>query len=200
MDSDGASIEEIVDPGRVAIININYNDQIFADIFSKMEFTMAWDFLREPVEKYSIPMLFTGRKRKGEIKNNLGGYLKRKESVRSSHTAPPSPLDGKFMKQFSELLPNEKSAFLEVPHEDIFLDSRVIDWVRGTGKETIMFTGFFTERDVYISAMEALMRGYFSVIISDATSTYSERIFFTSLDLISQSVEVIDTRDLEKIW
>ena len=68
------------------------------------------------------------------------------------------------------------------------------------GKTTVMIAGFYTEVDVFITAAEALMHDFYSVVISDATSTFSERVFFQSLDMISQVVEVIDTRDLEKIW
>lgn len=193
-------IGEIVDPDRVVIINLNYSADIFRNVFSKMEFIMAWEYLESQLNKYSIPVLYTNLENTTENDGTLAAYLGKKHSVRAAHTAPVSPLDGKFIEKFTKYMPENREDVMTVPHEDIFLESGVEEWIRQSGRDTVLFTGFFTERDVYISAFEAIMRKYYSVIISDATSTYSERIFFTSLDLISQTVEVIDTRDLEKIW
>lgn len=195
-----STMPELAEPNRVAIINLNYSESIFKEIFSKMEFIIAWEFLEEKVKKYSIPMLYTHLVEKDGAKSQFASYLHKKEKTRAEHTAPKSPLDADFIRKFQAYLPSVSDQISNVPHEDIFLESDVEKWIRDSGRDTIMFTGFYTERDVFVSAFEALMRKYYSVIISDATSTYSERIFFTSLDLISQNVEVIDTRDLEKIW
>ena len=63
-------------------------------------------------------------------------------------------------------------------------------------KKTVLFGGFFTDTDVFISSIGASMLEYRSIVVSDISSTYSERLYFQSLEMISQFIDVIDTRDL----
>ena len=64
------------------------------------------------------------------------------------------------------------------------------------GRKTILFGGFFTDTDVFISSVSASIREYRSLVVSDISSTYSERLYFQSLEMISQFIDIIDTRDL----
>ena len=59
---------------------------------------------------------------------------------------------------------------------------------------------FFTDTDIFISSIEASLREFNTIVISDITSTYSERLYFQSLEMISQFVDIIDTRDLMLIY
>lgn len=193
--------EKLTDPKRVTIVNLNYSERTFEDIFSKMEFVAAADYLFPSAEKFSIPMIYTkkdGSKRVGD--EEFHSYLKMKTENRSKHLAAKSPFDKEFVDSFKQYLPSSKQQIVQVPNEDIFLDSSLMEIIEDSHADTILFTGFLTETDVYASAIGALMRGYYSIVVSDATSTYSERIFYESLDLMSQVIEIIDTRDLMKLW
>ncbi|WP_162509716.1 isochorismatase family protein [Thermogymnomonas acidicola] len=124
---------------------------------------------------------------------------KRERALRGS--APPkSVLDRTFEDRFRYFLPDSKSTLVTVSGFDAFSSPALADAVRASGKRTVLLTGFTTELEVYVTSISALSRNYFSVVVSDATSTYSERVYYEALDLISRSVEVIDTRDLMKIW
>lgn len=193
-------IEEIVSPSDVVLLNLNFTGENFEKCFSKMEFTMGMDYLSWAISKYAIPTIYTKTIRNGIESQELQEYKEKKKFNRSAHSAPRSSLDEKFEKEFRKYLPGSKSMVLEVPKEDAFFGSSLKEELAKLGKKTVMLTGFYTEVDVFITAMEALVNDFFSVVISDVTSTFSERVFFNSLDMISQVVEVIDTRDLEKIW
>lgn len=193
-------IEEIVDPSNVVLVFMNFTPENFEQCFSKMEFTMGMDYLSWAIEKFKIPVIFTSRSKTGSRKERMNDYRDMKVFNRSAHSAPKSGLDERFQEEFKKYLPTRGSKIVRVPREDAFFQSTLIEDIMTVGKSTVMLGGFFTEVDVYITAVEALMHDLFSVVISDASSTFSERVFFQSLDIISQVVEVIDTRDLEKIW
>jgi nicotinamidase-related amidase len=60
--------------------------------------------------------------------------------------------------------------------------------------------GFHTETAILRSALSGLDHGIMPIVVSDAVSSYSERIYYEALDIISQSTEIIDSRDLMKRW
>lgn len=190
-------IEEIVDPSRVVILFLNFTEENFEKCFSKMEFNMGMDYLSWAIDKFDIPTIYTKVVGSPGI---LSDYKESKIFNRSAHSAPKSSMDSRFMEEFLKYMPGKDSTFIEVQREDAFLGTGLDEKIRGMGRDTVMISGFYTEIDVFITAAEALMHDFYSVVISDATSTFSERVYFQSLDAISQAVEVIDTRDLEKIW
>ena len=125
-------------------------------------------------------------------------YYKLKENRRKERITPPSKLDKKFENQFANYILNMSPVKIQSP--DIFSNEEVKRSIRSSGKKILFITGFFTEVDVLRSSASALDNGYISFVISDATSTYSERVYYEALDIISQYNEVIDSRDLMKLW
>lgn len=193
-------IKKIVNLADVVVVYLNFNEENFENCFSKMEFTMGMDYMSWAVNQFNLPVIYTEKVGEATSVKDLMDYRKVKIFNRSAHTAPKSSLDDKFRKEFKNHLPDSSSRVIKVTKEDAFFNSPLREEIEKLGKHTVMLGGFFTEVDVYITALQALMNDFFSVVISDTTSTYSERMFFNSLDIISQVVEVIDTRDLEKIW
>lgn len=194
-------IQKLTNPTEVLIVNLNYSEKIFKDIFSKMEFTTAVEYLLPMAERLSIPSVYTIKDSSmAERSREFHSYIEDKSENRAKHVISASPFDDKFMSSFGRILPSSDKDIMHVPGENIFLGSNFLEYAKEGGVDTLLFTGFFTEFDVYVSAIEAQLRGYYSFVVSDATSTYSERIFYEALDLMSQVIEVIDTRDLMKIW
>lgn len=193
-------IERIVNPSDVVIVSINFNEQNFRDCFSKMEFIQGMDYMSWAVDRFNIPTIYTRRRGKASEKQYLLDYRDIKNYNRSAHIAPTSSFDAKFEEDFRKYLPPAKTDFVEAVKEDAFFGSRLADEIRKLGKTTVMLQGFHTETDVLITALQALMNDFYCVVISDVTSTYSERIFFESLEIMAQVVEVIDSRDLEELW
>ncbi len=193
-------IEKIVEPSKAVILFLNFSEDNFEKCFSKMEFTMGMDYLSWAIKKFNMPTIFTNLVGYQGTPDDLLDYRENKVFNRSAHSAPKSTLDAKFMQEFRKYLPDDQSTFMSVKREDAFFGSGLAERIRQMGRTTVMVAGFYTEIDVFITAAEALMHDFYSVVVSDATSTFSERVFFQSLDVISQVVEVIDTRDLEKIW
>ena len=103
-------------------------------------------------------------------------------------------VDENFIKEFNRKIAIENE--INVHREDIFFQSNIENILNNMGRKTILFGGFFTDTDVFISSVSASIREYRSLVVSDISSTYSERLYFQSLEMISQFIDIIDTRDL----
>lgn len=196
-------ISSILDPNSCLFININYYEDLFRKSFSKMEFIMAMDYLEPKVKEMEISSMDIdtthAMQHNGPTARKKENYESIKAERRDRLIPRTSEMDMQFIERFSREFAFKKEV-MESRSVDIMLDGNIRDTVESYSPDTLIFTGFRTDLEVLTSAMTAELMGYYSVVVSDATSTYSERLFFSSLELMSQNVEVIDTRDLMKIW
>ncbi|BAB60009.1 TVG0886521 [Thermoplasma volcanium GSS1] len=187
---DGADL----DPGHSILVIMNATEENFKHIFSKLEFITSMKVIEDAMKLYNIPAVFIERNFRS---SRLSDYIARKYSQKMVSLMSPSSYDEEYIRQFGELaIPPG----LSIGSEDIFSDNTVRNMIEGSGKTTVVLAGFYTESDIYISAIESLLHDYYTFVISDATSTISERTYFEALDLLSQHVEVIDSRDLIRYW
>lgn len=187
----------LTNPKNIVFAFINYVPAQFERIFSRMEFVTAVQYLSAVAEKRKIPVFYPVIARTGNDRIDL--YLKEKLEARSKRLPPMSKYDDKFRIDFLKYCPPEKVT-MPVESGDIFSSGRFLRTFQETGRNVVYLMGFQTEVEVHMSALGALSRNIFPVVISDATSTFSERSYFQALDSMSQVVEVIDTRDLIKTW
>ncbi len=187
---------DFIDISRTAIILLNPRDDIFSNIFSKLEFLNAFGYLKWLSDQTGAPTI---RIDVIPVNNRLAEYqlLKNKRSLQ--RIAPKSNLDEDFVSRFSELVRNVRRK-LVVDSEDILHSREVKDELFSGKFDSFLITGFLVERSVLRFAFSALDHGILPIVVSDATSTYSERIYYECLDIISQSAEVIDSRDLMRRW
>ncbi len=185
----------MIDPDDTAVVMINYSTDFFRHTFSKMEFLLGMDYMNSFVSKYNIPVIRTRRKLCYDIHNHdLKEIRDFKEKNRKKNMPPESDYDENFIKEFNRKITVKNE--INVQKEDIFFHSNIANILENTERKTILFGGFFTDTDVFISSVSAGIREYRSLVVSDISSTYSERLYFQSLEMISQFIEVIDTRDL----
>lgn len=185
------------DPDNVSILVLNYSADQFEKIFSKMEFVTAIRFITEISGKLSIPINYANK----EISDNtlIRKFIDEKTSERSRFLPAMTAYDDRFRESFVKYIP-QKGKVISVRSEDAFTSSTLIKSVSDSGRKAVYICGFRTEVDVNITALSCLSHGFFPVVVSDATSTFSERSFYSALDSMSQVVEIIDTRDLIKLW
>jgi nicotinamidase-related amidase len=196
-------ISHILEPELCLIINLNFHEDIFKNSFSKMEFIMAMDYLDPKIDELHIDTLNVDTTHaKKPIRANSKGkelYEAIKHERKERLIPVTSEMDKQFIEQFSRKYDHSGNE-IQSESKDVMLDTRIVHKIESNSPGTIVFTGFKTDYEILASSITAEIMGYYSVVISDATSTYSERLFFSSLELISQNLEVIDTRDLMKIW
>ncbi|AAT43206.1 cysteine hydrolase [Picrophilus oshimae] len=181
------------------IIFINNDMEFFNNIFSKMEIIMALDYINHFVEKYKIPVISTRRPINYSTSNpELMEFKMEVDKRRLMGKVPESPMDKKFADDFTlkRLTGDDYSVF----KEDIFYKTNLDKIIKEQNKIDLLLCGFFTDTDVFISAVSAYIKEFNVYIISDATSTYSERLYFQSLEMLSYFGTVIDTRDMEKYF
>ncbi len=185
----------MIDPDDTAVVMVNYSTEFFRHTFSKMEFLMGMDYMNSFISKYNVPVIFTIRKLCYDVGNpHLKEIRDFKENNRKKNMPPESDYDEAFLREFHGKITVKNE--IKVEKEDIFYHSNIENILEHTGRKTILFGGFFTDTDVFISSVNAGIREYRSIMVSDISSTYSERLYFQALEMISQFIDVIDTRDL----
>ena len=187
----------ISSPNDVSFLVINYTGDQFSRIFSKMEFVTAIRYVSEASKKFSIPVIYVNK----EVSETspLRSYINEKLEERTRFLPAMSAYDERFREGFIRYLPSSDKV-IRVFGEDAFKSDDVRMALKNYGRRAVYICGFRTEVEVHITALSCLSNGYFPVVVSDATSTFSERSFYSALDSMSQVVEVIDTRDLIKLW
>ncbi len=187
----------ISSPNDVSFLVINYTGDQFSRIFSKMEFVTAIRYVSEASKKFSIPVIYVNK----EVSETspLRSYINEKLEERTRFLPAMSAYDERFREGFIRYLPSSDKV-IRACGEDAFKSDDVRMALKNYGRRAVYICGFRTEVEVHITALSCLSNGYFPVVVSDATSTFSERSFYSALDSMSQVVEVIDTRDLIKLW
>lgn len=184
----------------IDVVFINYSIDNFSQCFSKMENVTAMDYLMSKIEETGIEYqyVFTGRNRTEN--DRISKYFQGKADRRRRNMAPPSSMDGRFISEFSSYLPEQNSPIYVSEGKDMFSSRELSEKLHGTGRKSIFLCGYFVEAEIYHNLLACIDHGFIPFVISDAVSTYSERIFYGALDLLSQLGEVIDTRDMMKKW
>ena len=187
----------ISSPNDISFLVINYTDDQFSRIYSKMEFVTAIRYVSEASKKFSIPVIYVNK----EVSETtpLRSYINEKLEERTRFLPAMSAYDERFREGFIRYLPSSDKV-IRVSGEDAFKSDDVRMALKNYGRRAVYICGFRTEVEVHITALSCLSNGYFPVVVSDATSTFSERSFYSALDSMSQVVEIIDTRDLIKLW
>ena len=187
----------ISSPNDVSFLVINYTGDQFSRIFSKMEFVTAIRYVSEASKKFSIPVIYVNK----EVSETspLRSYINEKLEERTRFLPAMSAYDERFREGFIRYLPSSDKV-IRACGEDAFKSDDVRVALKNYGRRAVYICGFRTEVEVHITALSCLSNGYFPVVVSDATSTFSERSFYSALDSMSQVVEIIDTRDLIKLW
>lgn len=201
VDHEEIDLSKIVNPERSIVVFVNFRSQFFDQIFSKLEVLNASEYLFDAAKKLEIPLLYIDTIDSTNYleDDELSKYNRIKEERRRSRTAPKSILDADLNEDFKKYAEKAENR-IKCRHRDLFDCDEFVSAVKGTGRTTIMFAGFFTELEITRTAAACIDHGLYGVTISDATSTFSERIYYQALDIISQATEVIDTRDLMKLW
>ena len=194
-------LEPIPYPDEVSVVFLNYTIENFSESFSKMETVTAMDYIVPKIEETGMDSqyVFTGGNLKSS-RDELTTYMENKRERRKRSRAPVSSMDARFISEFSNYLPEQNSPIYVCKGTDMFSSPDLNEKLKKSGRKSIFLCGYFVESEIYFNVISALDHGYFPFVISDAVSTYSERIFYGSLDLLSQIAEVIDSRDLMKKW
>ena len=190
------NIVQHITPADTAIVAINLTPDHFRDVFSKFEFLNAATYLHNLAEKNKIPVIHVLT---SIPQDGFKTYRQMKAERRLQRKAPKSVLDRDFDSQFASMFGGISDSII-TEKDDIFNSSVFLDRLGKNRTKYALIIGFHTETAVLRSALSGLDHGIMPIVVSDAVSSYSERIYYEALDIISQSTEMIDSRDLMKRW
>jgi len=85
-------------------------------------------------------------------------------------------------------------------HTGKFIGTNFEMILRNAGITTIVLTGIATEVGIESSARDALNRGFFPVIITDAVSSFNQEAHKRSLENLASMMILLETKELVSIW
>ena len=198
--SDLGPIQGMVDHTNIpeesscAIVVLNPSLDRFIKIFTKFEVVTAFEYLTEVISRLSIPVFIASVR-----DETLKGFTNKKESNVETQRFK-SRYDDEFITRYTKILSKLPSQRYQYTGFDAFSLSDLKTSISETHRKNILICGNWLETDIIGSVFGSFKLPVPPIIVSDACSSESERIFYESLDVLSRITSIIDTRDLLKEW
>ncbi|GEM_PF-5681140 len=173
---------------RVQVVLINMDLDHFVSAFNKYEIIMALEHLLSsyPGATFTVVRL--------NLEYN-GGPCRSFHEKSHGNNDNLSTFEEKMLSKFEEL-----DGMLQHPRSvegySIFCDPVTAGLLGAPQTDTLLLGGFYTECEIMASVIDAVREKVKPVIISDLSSSRSERIYYKSLDILSLWAEIGDTREL----
>ncbi len=174
-------------PQDTIFVAINPGLENFIEISTKFEVVTAFEYIFHAAHERSIPIILCKRS------NSL-------DFEKQSNTRHITSYDAEFTARYKEVMSVINGPLISYTGMDAFSSSELIEAVKVTGRPTLCIFGTPIEVDVLASVFGAIRHGWKPYLISDASSSLSERIFYESVDIMSRIARIIDSRDLMKTW
>ena len=183
----------IPEESSCAIVVLNPSLDRFIKIFTKFEVVTAFEYLAESVSRFSIPV-FVASTRDETMR------LINKDESNVETQKFKSRYDDEFITRYTKILSTLPSHRYEYTGFDVFSLSDLKTSISETHRKNILICGNWLETDIIGSVFGSFKMSVTPIVVSDACSSESERIFYESLDVLSRITRIIDTRDLLKEW
>ena len=183
----------IPEESSCAIVVLNPSLDRFIKIFTKFEVVTAFEYLAESVSRFSIPVFVASRR------DDTMRLINEDESNVETQKFK-SRYDDEFITRYTKILSTLPSHRYEYTGFDVFSVSDLKTSIYETNRKNILICGNWLETDIIGSVFGSFKLSVTPIVVSDACSSESERIFYESLDVLSRVTRIIDTRDLLKEW
>jgi hypothetical protein len=183
----------IPEESSCAIVVLNPSLDRFIKIFTKFEVVTAFEYLAESVSRFSIPVFVASRR------DDMMRLINEDESNVETQKFK-SRYDDEFITRYTKILSTLPSHRYEYTGFDVFSLSDLKTSIYETNRKNILICGNWLETDIIGSVFGSFKLSVTPIVVSDACSSESERIFYESLDVLSRITKIIDTRDLLKEW
>jgi nicotinamidase-related amidase len=95
---------------------------------------------------------------------------------------------------------NTRVSSLIVDTASIFIGTEFERLVRNIGVSTLIFAGLATDFGIESNARESLNRDFYTVIASDAVSSFDHESHMRSLENLKKIMNVASSKELVHIW
>ncbi len=158
------TLKDVINPKHTALVVWDVQKMLVSHIFNRADFMKNLNELISVARAKKIPIFFTKiTPLPPEFESPARKYMLRKMGS-SFGNMPKEMFD-------LEIEPLKDEIILLKNTASIFIGTNFDLMLRNAGIETIIFTGIATEIGVESSAREAINRGYYTVIASDAVSS-----------------------------
>lgn len=190
--NDFQEIYDIVDPEKSALIIWDVQKILVNSIFNKEEFLTHSKKVIASAKEKGVPIFFTKITPLPEkFESPARKFFTKNRPRRPGFT--PDALDLAIEPQEGDTIINKNTA-------SIFVGTNFELVVRNAGLSTIIFCGIATEYGVESSARDALNRGFFPVIVTDAVSSSDQEAHARSLQNLKNMMLLLSTNDLTNTW
>jgi nicotinamidase-related amidase len=187
-----AEIKEIVTPDKTVLLVWDVQNALVRNIFNTDLFLSNSKNVVSSAREKGIPLFFS---KITPLPENFESSV-RKFRMKHSNFKLNQEADG--LDLTIEPLKNE----IVIPKNtaSIFIGTNFELLLRNAGITTIVFVGIATEMGIESSARDANNRGFFSVIITDAVSSYNQDAHKRSLENLKTMMILLNTEEIISIW
>jgi nicotinamidase-related amidase len=193
-------IEEIVDPSRTALVILGAQNTAVDLIFTKDEFMTSLNSLVQSARSKKIPIFFS-KIQYHPLKYQSPAWIYTSNKM---ITRPRSPSEKGLALAIEplqdEIVINMRGSALIIDTGSIFISTDFERLVRNAGINTLIFTGIATELGIESNARESLNRDFYTVVVSDAVSSFDRDSHMRSLENLRKIINVISSKELVNIW
>ncbi|MFZ1083031.1 MAG: cysteine hydrolase [Candidatus Kryptoniota bacterium] len=185
-------IYEVVNPQKSALVIWDVQTMLVNNIFNKEEFLSSTNLLINSARRKRVPIFFTKITPLPErFESPARKFFMKKRATKFSFN--PEELD-------LAIAPGEGDTIINKNTASIFIGTNFELVMRNAGLSTIIFSGIATEWGVESSARDALNRGFFPVVITDAVSSSDHEAHARSLQNLKNMMVLLTSKDLSSIW
>jgi nicotinamidase-related amidase len=128
-------------------------------------------------------------------------YLMRKNKVADPEKLRPALAAARSRSDFIDgLSPAPHHIVIEKYQPSLFLDTPLENFLTVRGIRSLVLTGFTTDIGIEFTARHAHARGYFSVVVEDATGAYDPAEHDRSIMFLRKWVDVSTTAEIAAAW
>jgi nicotinamidase-related amidase len=185
-------LKALLDPKHTALVIWDVQKALVGSIFNKEEFLEANRKILAKARERGVAVFFSKITPLPEkFESPARKYFAKRRKLPITFT--PDGLDLALETVPTDIIiPKNTASFFVGTNFELYL--------RNAGLTTVLFTGIATEMGVESSARDASNRGFFSVVLSDAVSSFNQEGHNRSLENLKNIVAVLPSADLFALW
>jgi nicotinamidase-related amidase len=197
------NLKEIVNPEHTVLVLWDCQNALIYNIFNRDEYLTNLKTVLTSARCQKIPVVYT------QITPLPDGYHSAwslYQAMKRFNVDDPIKIPV-FMKPGSPeaeinaaISPAPNEVVLNKHSPNIFFGTNFEQLMRFRGIQTILFTGIATEYGIEHSAREAVIRGFYTIVISDCVSSSDKTAHEMALKIMPRFCLVLPSKDILREW
>lgn len=196
-------LADIVAPAHTMLVVWDMQNMLIDRVFNKNEVLSSVGALLQASRKIKVPAVYTKitpLPARFQAPASVAQRMKRMGITDPKQMRSPFGDDPQAMEIAGAIAPLGEDIILNKNTASIFMGTNFDYIARNGGIETLIFTGIATDIGIETSARDALVRGYYVVVVSDGVSSMNREAHDRSLANLSGLCEVVSHRDILNVW